>query len=264
MTTVLITGASGTLGRSLLSQPAAEVHSIRALSRAETVDDRSPIEWRRGDLATGVGLDSAMAGVDTVIHAASSPRQDTERIDVEGTERLVGAARRAGVRHFVFVSIVGIDRVPYAYYRHKLAAEQAVRSSGEGLPWTIVRGTQFHTFMDRRFAGMTRYPIAWVPRRFVGQPIDVAEFADFLWARADGQPLNGIVEAAGPEVLTWREMLDTWMDERGVHKRLLEVPIFGRRGAAWRRGDATAPARAVGRLTWRAWVRARYGEAARG
>jgi uncharacterized protein YbjT (DUF2867 family) len=256
MATVLITGASGTLGRSLLDRPSASRYGLRALSRRETVDDGSPIEWYEGNVMTGDGVDAALAGIDTVIHAASSPRRDTARTDVEGTAKFLTAAKRAGVKHFIYISIVGVDRVPYPYYEHKLAAEREVRDSG--LAWSICRGTQFHDLMDTRCRGMVHGPFAVVPRGFKGQPIDVDEFADVVWRLADAGPRMDIVQAAGPEVLEWRAMLEAWLAARHLKRLVVERPIAGAYGDAWRRGDATAPAHAVGRITWRQWLERKY------
>ena len=197
-----------------------------------------------------------MDGVDTIIHAASSPRADTSRTDVEGTRRLLAAAHGAGVRHVIYVSIVGIDRVPYPYYRHKLAAEDVVR--GGGVPWTVLRGTQFHDLMDFWMRRFTRFPIGFVPKSWLGQPIHVDEFADGLWACVAAGPSGRAPDVAGPEVLTWGDMLRAWLAARRVRKLVLNLPLFGRVAAAFKRGYATAPERAVGRVTWGEWLRTKY------
>ncbi len=85
----------------------------------------------KGDLLTGEGLEQAVRGVDVIVHCATSPTR-TRRTDVEGTERLLRVAERAGVSHLVFVSIVGVDLNPHLrYYRMKLEIERNLeRSSG--------------------------------------------------------------------------------------------------------------------------------------
>ena len=256
MGTVVITGASGLLGGHLIRSAAAERHAIRALTRRPRDGGAAHIAWMRADLITGEGLDAAFTGADMVIHAASAPAGDTQRTDVDGTRRVVQSAERAGIRHCVYVSIVGVDRIPIAYYRHKLAAESVIR--GSAVPWTIVRGTQFHDFMDRLAGQMTRLPVALVPAGFKVQPIDPADFADAIWSVVDGDPRKGIVQVGGPVVLTWHELLSRWMAARGVRKPILRVPLPGRAASALRRGDGTAPGYAVGTITWDAWLRRRY------
>jgi uncharacterized protein YbjT (DUF2867 family) len=255
---VLITGASGLLGLSLLARPSAAGYHVRATSRRARAG-ASSVDWVLADLSTGQGLDAALSGVDTIIHAASDPRGDPQRVDVAGTELLLAAAHRAGAHHVVYVSIVGVDRVPYSYYRHKLHAEDVVRSGG--VPWTILRGTQFHDLMDLRFRRFTRYPIGFLPKSWLGQPVHVDEFADALWRCVAEGPSRRAPDVAGPEVLRYGDMMRAWLAAQGRRKLVLNLPMTGRMAAAFRRGDATAPDRAVGRLTWSAWLKRRYGRA---
>jgi uncharacterized protein YbjT (DUF2867 family) len=258
MSVVLVTGATGTLGRHLLARPARSGHLVRAMSRrgAAAAARAGNTQWVRADLATGEGLDDALRGVEVVIHAASDPRGDTRRTDVEGTTRLVAAALAAGVRHLVYVSIVGVDRIPIAYYRIKLEAEEIVRRGG--VPWTIVRGTQFHEFVDTLLRQLSRSPVAIVPAGFVVQPIDVGDFADELWRVASSAPVGRAPDVGGPEVLAWRELLREWLAAQGMRKFVLSLPIPGRAAAALRRGEGTAPANARGGVRWSEWVRAKY------
>jgi uncharacterized protein YbjT (DUF2867 family) len=209
------------------------------------------------DLTTGAGLDAAMSGVDSIIHAASDPRTDAGRGDIAGAELLLAAGRRAGVRHILFVSIVGVDRIPYPYYRHKLMTEDAVRSGS--IPWTIVRGTQFHDFMDTQFRRFTRFPVGLVPKSWLGQPIHVAEFADALWEHVIAGPSRRAPDVAGPEVMRYGDMMRAWLRAQGRHKVVLDLPIPGPMAAAFKSGGATAPDHAVGRMTWSAWLSTHYG-----
>ena len=85
---------------------------------------QSEVEWVELGLTTGEGIKDAVAGVDIIVHTASDARRDPEADDVRGTERLLDASADADGRNFVYVSIVGIDEIPYSYYQHKLAAER--------------------------------------------------------------------------------------------------------------------------------------------
>jgi len=254
MSVVAITGASGLLGRALLGSVPAGVHSIRAFSRRAAAG-RSRVEWTQVDLATGAGLDTALDGIDTIVHAASSPRRDTYRTDVEGTRRLLEAARAAGVRHVVYVSIVGVDRVPVSYYARKYEAERLVEQGA--VPWSIVRATQFHDFAASLLDRMARLPVAIAPRGWRCQPVHVDEFADELWRRVADGPSGRTPDFAGPDVLTYEAMLRSWIAARGITRRVAALPIPGALSRAMRRGDATAPDRAVGALSWEAWLHAR-------
>ena len=118
MTTILVTGGTGTLGRHVTERLRGDGHEVRVLSRST---QPYAVDLRKG----GPGLDTAMAGVDTVVHCASSQSGG----DQEAAARLIEAAKKAGVRHLVYISIVGVDLVPLGYYKSKLAVERMVEAS---------------------------------------------------------------------------------------------------------------------------------------
>ncbi len=93
----------------------------------------------RGDLSTGENLGAAVRGADTIVHCASNPLKPRQT-DVAGTERLLQEAARAGVSHVVYISIVGVDRNPFPYYRAKLESERTTERSP--VPWTILRASR--------------------------------------------------------------------------------------------------------------------------
>src|SRR5689334_16832542 len=101
MTTIVVTGASGNLGSALLPR-LTPTYDVRPISR------RARPGWVAADLASGTGVTDALQGADVVVHLASSPTK-TRATDVEGTRRLLAAA--GGVKHFLYMSIIGIDRV---------------------------------------------------------------------------------------------------------------------------------------------------------
>src|SRR3954451_15949777 len=120
---VLVTGGTGRLGKRVATPLQAAGHTVRQMSRRGTGPGGV-----RGDLATGRDLPLALVGAELVIHAASNPR-DPWQVDVAGPRRLVEAVDRTRLRHLIYVSIVGVDRIPYGYYRAKFAAEQVLLAS---------------------------------------------------------------------------------------------------------------------------------------
>lgn len=120
---VLITGATGRLGRTLSSSLTSAGHAVTGLSRRPRPS--GDVEGRTADIATGDGLDTALDGADSVIHLASAPYRGsyTDAVEIEGTRRLLDTAERAGVRHVVYTSIVGADKIPWSYFRTKTEAE---------------------------------------------------------------------------------------------------------------------------------------------
>ena len=216
----LVTGGSGSLGRPVISALGARGVEARTLSR-------KPGEGHAvGDLTTGAGLAEALDGVDTVVHCASDTRR-FGKTDIAQARHLIDASRAAGVQHLVYISIVGIDRVPMPYYRRKLEVEQLIAASG--IPWTILRATQFHGFLvDMFFKSQGRiYPFLMVPRGTV-QPIAVEAVAERLTALAVGAPQGRVDDLGGPDVLTFDEAARAYMSAVGRKPRTVRVPVLGK------------------------------------
>src|SRR5216683_7758294 len=171
---VLVTGGTGALGRQVTRRLLESGHRARILSRRPA----DGVDWVQGDLVTGAGLELAVKDIDAIVHAASdaiSPRK-YQATDVLGTRRLLAMAREAGIRHAVYISIVGMEGVEYPYYKSKLAAEAVMRENI--VPWSILCATQFHTLIDLALDGMSRLPrIALVPFTWQFQPVDTTEVA---------------------------------------------------------------------------------------
>lgn len=254
MSRILVTGGTGTLGRELVGRLVERGSTVRIMSRRERMGgEAEQAEWAQADLESETGLHAALTGVDTIIHAASSPNARTQQIDVEGTRRLLRAAQVAGVHHCVYVSIVGIDAVSYAYYRHKLATEAVVRESA--VPWSIQRITQFHPFVDFMIRKAARLPIMFLPTDFQIQPIDTGEAAERLIECVADGPGGQCADIGGPEVLTLGKMVNDWMAAGRGQRRVIHLPLPGRFAAGCRAGGMTCPNQRYGHITWAEWLR---------
>ncbi|OII60085.1 nucleoside-diphosphate sugar epimerase [Streptomyces sp. CC53] len=236
MGTILVTGGTGTLGRHVAELLRAGGHEVRVLSR-----HASPYAV---DLRDGKGLDAALAGVDTVVHCASSPRGG----DDTAARHLIDGAQRAGVGHVVYISIVGVDRVPLRYYRTKLAVEQLLERSGLG--WTVLRATQFHDLVLKVLEACAKPPVMLVPAGLPDQPIEVTEVAARLAELAAGAPAGRVPDLAGPQVRPLEDLARSYLRATGRRRRVLPVPLAGRTYRAFRAGGHLAPDRAVGRATF--------------
>jgi uncharacterized protein YbjT (DUF2867 family) len=247
--TVLITGASGTLGSAVLPRLVKEGHEVRPTSR------RTRPGWVTADLLTGTGLDEAARGVDTIVHLASAPRR-TRETDVEGTRRLLAEAKRADVRHFVFISIIGIDRVPLSYYRLKLETEAVVRAAG--VPYTLVRAAQFPSLLDTVLTFASKAGPLLIDPNLVFQPVAVEDVADRIADVLAQEPTGGVVEVAGPETLRLGDLAESWQQARGSRRPMWPIRLPGGLGRQVRAGALTTSARPTGTRTWRDYLAARY------
>jgi uncharacterized protein YbjT (DUF2867 family) len=114
VSTVVVTGATGTLGREVVTRLLARQHRTRILTHQTSSSAPHGVEVVFGDLASGQGVREAVAGVDAIIHCATSFER-VQQVDVEGTRALLQAAHASGSPYIVYISIVGVDRTAYFY-----------------------------------------------------------------------------------------------------------------------------------------------------
>ena len=240
---VLVTGGTGRLGQRLVGPLQEAGHSVKQMSRRGTGPGGV-----RGDLASGFDLRAALAGAELVVHAASDPQGDPWQVDVAGTRRLVEAVDRDRLRHLVYISIVGVDRIPYGYYRAKFAAEQVLLASG--LPVTLLRVTQFHDFVDFLLDTARKGPVLPVPMGWRAQPVDVGEVAQHV-VDVVGRPASGgVVEFGGPEELSVADLARAWAAARAPGTHVVATPVPGKLGSAFRDGAAVPGGGERGRRTY--------------
>ncbi|MGW2648959.1 SDR family oxidoreductase [Streptomyces sp. NPDC001393] len=246
MTTILVTGGTGTLGRYVTQRLRTEGHEVRVLSRHT---QPYAVDLRVG----GSALDAALAGVDTVVHCATTQRGGDET----SADHLIAAARWAGVGHLVYISIVGIDRVPLAYYRTKLAVERRIEESGLG--WTVLRTTQFHDLLVTILGGLAKPPVMLVPAGVPDQPLEVTEVADRLAELALAAPAGRVADMGGPEVRSLDSLARAYLHATGRRRAVAQVPLFGRAYRACREGGLLTPEQAVGKTTFEEYLGRRFG-----
>ncbi|GAC1651027.1 MAG: NAD(P)H-binding protein [Herpetosiphon sp.] len=259
MATVLVTGGSGTLGRLVVRQLVDGGHHVRVLSRHATPGLSDLTEVVGGDLVSGVGLHAAVANVDAIVHCASAP-QDAQAVDVAGTRRLVEAARATGAPHMVYPSIVGADRSTYGYYQAKVAAEGTIQTGG--LPWTIVRATQFHELvcrLIRSFGADTEAEVAVVAgMRF--QSIDASEFAAVLVSLVEQGPAGRTPDVGGPQIRSIEALTEAYLRSRGRKATIRSVTPSDELFDAFRSGINLVLDHAVGKITWEVFLRNKYAQ----
>lgn len=242
MSIVLVTGGTGTLGQALVPALASRGHDVRVLSR------RPGAGTHTGDLASGDGLAAAAAGAELVVHAASDRRLG--RSDALQTRNLLAAA--SGCRHLLYISIVGVDAIPYGYYKAKLGCEELI--AGSPVPSTTLRATQFHQLVAAALRATRRWPVTPLPLDVVCQSVAAAEVAARAADVLDGPPLGRAADFGGPEVLTGWQLAATWRARFGRPRRVLNVALPGRTYRAFADGLNTCPEHADGRQSWAEFV----------
>jgi uncharacterized protein YbjT (DUF2867 family) len=245
---VLITGATGTLGRKVVGAATEAGHHVRAMSRHSHVG-YTGLHWAQGDLLANTGVDAAVDGMDVIVHCAT---QGTRDKDVASAENLITAARKARVPHIVYVSIVGIDRIPLPYYKTKLRVERALESSGIG--HTVLRATQFHDLIKMSFAMQRFAPLLCTLRGVRFQPIDTRDVTMRLVELIDREPAGRAADIGGPAVHTHAELARMYVTARDGRRPVVEVPVPGRIVASFRTGANLAPDNPVGTIDFAAYL----------
>ncbi|MGK3953763.1 SDR family oxidoreductase [Microbacterium sp. I2] len=242
---ILVTGGTGTIGRRVVTLLHGAGRDVRVLSRRGGTDAPG-IQHVVGDTREGAGLDAAFAGAPTVVHLAGGPKGD----DV-GARNVAEAAQRAGTSHLLLISVIGAGDVPIGYVRAKGEAERVVRESA--VPFTILRAAQLHSLLLPVASKLSSLRIA--PRDVRLEPVDGEAVATRLAELALGGPSGRVADLAGPEVLTFADLVAQYNAHHELKRRVMGMPVPGALGRAYREGAnlASAPVDRVG-ATWQQFL----------
>jgi uncharacterized protein YbjT (DUF2867 family) len=211
---ITVVGASGLIGTKLVDSLTADGHDVVGASRSSGVD-----------VLTGDGLAEALNGAEALVDVVNSPSFDDDPVMeffTKSTTNLVNEARRAGVGNYVCLSIVGVDGLPDSgYMRAKVAQEKVLTDSG--LPYTIVRATQFAEFTDAITQSMTAGDEVRVPDALI-QPVAADKVVSEVARAAVAPPLQGVVNIGGPEKISFEQMARTVLDKQGADKTIVVDP----------------------------------------
>jgi uncharacterized protein YbjT (DUF2867 family) len=217
---IVVFGGTGLIGSQVVNLLQKEGHEAIAQSPSTGVNT-----------VTGEGLADAVAGADVVVDLTNSPSfapDDVMEFFQKSTGNMVAAEKAAGVGHHVALSVVGSDRSPdSSYLPAKVAQEKLIRESG--VPYTVVRATQFFEFLgaiaDSATDGDT---VRIAPVAF--QPMASADVARAVADAAVAPPVNGAIETAGPERLRFDEVIRETLAAKGDPRQVVadpSAPYFG-------------------------------------
>jgi uncharacterized protein YbjT (DUF2867 family) len=259
MSEVLVTGGTGDLGRELVPKLVARGHNVRVLSRKANPAVPAGVRGVKGDLMTGDGLGEALDGIDVLVHCATGSRDSGARgllygrartTDVEPTATMLRAA--TSKPHVVYISIVGIDKIPLGYYRAKLDCEHLIEQSG--LPYTIFRTTQWHSLAWEFCRRLVRGPLVVTPKGVTAQLLDPSEVAERMAAIVDEGPARRVPDMGGPERFDFKEIVAKYLSATGKRARIASVPVPGKAMKAFRAGYNCVPGRGEGKITFDEWL----------
>lgn len=241
---IAVAGGTGTVGRHVVGIARERGHHVVSISRAEGVD-----------LVNGRGLDQALQNVEIVIDVSGIQTMSTKKaVDyfTNATQNLLAAGKKAGVKHHVALSIVGIDNANSGLYAGKLVQEDEVRHGG--IPWTLLRSTQFHEFVPMSVKVSSVGPLVFVPTMFT-QPVAAKEVAAALVDAAEAGPRGRIPDLGGPRAEQLKSLAAAYLAKTQQKKRIIPLHVPGPMGKAMRKGALIpAPGAAVGRQTFQEWL----------
>jgi uncharacterized protein YbjT (DUF2867 family) len=227
---IVVIGGTGLIGSKLVNLLHARGHEALAASPNSGVNT-----------LTGEGLDAALAGCDVVVDVANSPSfADDAVLEFFTTSgrNLLAAARRAGVKHHVALSVVGTQRLADSgYFRAKIVQEELIRASG--LPYTIVHSTQFFEFLGGIAASAGQDDTLTLSPAFI-QPIASDDVAAAMADVTLGAPANGIVEIAGPDRFRLSDLVRDYLAAKG-DTRTVRADVHARYFGAELQEDTLVP-----------------------
>jgi len=235
---IAIVGATGFVGSHLVPHLLDSGHEVIAISR----DGRrlpawgAGVEARAADITTG-DLAAALTGAEAVVHLAAIPRETGGRsfsdVNVRGTQRVVEAAERIGVKRLVHLSVLGVvDDKKLAYLYSKWRGEEAVRASS--LDWVVLRPSLMFGTGDG-FFNLVKTTLRWWSPGIVAipgkgdarfQPLSVDDLAIGVErSLTDADRARSVVEIGGPEWLSYGQIVDAVMTATGMRRLKLGMPI---------------------------------------
>jgi uncharacterized protein YbjT (DUF2867 family) len=201
---IVVIGGTGLIGTKVVSNLRQDGHEVAAAAPNTGVNT-----------ITGEGLADALAGANVAIDVANSPSFAADAVMAffkTSGRNLLAVEAEAGVRHHVVLSVVGADRLPdNSYLRAKLAQEELIKASG--IPYTIVRSTQFFEFLDAIANASTQNGEVHVSPAYV-QPVASDDVAALVAKVATMAPLNGMIELAGPELFSFDDLVRRYLEAK--------------------------------------------------
>ena len=248
MTKILITGGTGTLGRVL-----SELLTLKGIEHtiASRHNPDSQRNWVHLDLLKNTGVATAIDGQEVIFHLAHDLKKENEC-----TKNLLDNLRNKSNTQLIYISIVGVDNIPIGYYKQKRQSEKMIIESG--IPYSILRSTQFHDFVDKTLTQIMKFPVFFLPKKMLLQPIQTEVTAKNLAMLLTQGPTGRIDSIGGKQRYTLSELLKLWQKATNNHSFAFNLPLFGKFGKALNEGKLTCEKNASEGLSWEEWLKRKY------
>lgn len=248
---ILITGGTGLLGKAVCHFLDQAGLSYQVASHQKPTLNGSVFM----DLTTSNGMAEAVRGKNVILHLASDKKHPDN--DVHGTERLLDAIRSQGLNvHFIYISIVGVEELPMPYFKQKAQVEKMVMQSG--IPYSILKATQFHEYVDSILHSLFKLGIGLVPKNVFVQPVSVTVIAKKLVDICMSQPTFRMQSLGGPEIFKLEDLAGQWLQARMKSNKHITFSLWGNNGKKLKNGVLTCPQDKAGGLNWRSWLKEHY------
>jgi uncharacterized protein YbjT (DUF2867 family) len=258
MKKILITGGTGNLGKQVvdLLLPHKEFE-VSILSSRANAHSPGNLKIFKGDLAHNIGLANATENAEIIIHCASDAR-NFKQVDIDGTHNLLSSLNKK-IRHFIYISIVGVDKTNYPYYQAKHQVEKMI--AGSGIPYTILRTTQFHSFvlaMLQPFVENKANGVVKIPKGMKFQSVDIKEVAQKLVELSLEEASGLLPEFGGPEILSFEKMSRIYLDIMKLKSIIEPADFEGVRYELFRTGVNLCRDNLFGKVTWQVYLKDKF------
>lgn len=257
MKKVIVTGGTGNLGSKIVEYLIEKKYTTTVLTSKSVLNPINGVNNVTADITCKDSLTSLFDDTDVIIHCASNPRKSDD-VDVMGTKNILENINLQKPPHFIYISIVGVDKSNWPYYQNKYKTENLIKSSR--IPYTILRITQFHDFvLNRIVKDLDTKPIEEtfkIPKGLCFQSIDTGEAAKRIVSYIDTiQKTEGsIITFGGPEVLPLQNIVKIYLAK---HKRNQTIETYVTDDPFYKiftTGINLCPDYKNGKTTWKAYI----------